>query len=85
MTTLLSVDRVELGYGEVAVCRDMSLTIAEGECVALIGANGAGKSTTLRAIAGVLLPRSGTISFRGRDVTRMPSHERSLSGIALVP
>jgi branched-chain amino acid transport system ATP-binding protein len=85
VTALLSVDHVELGYGGVAVCRDMSLTIAKGESVALIGANGAGKSTTLRAIAGILPPRSGTITFCGRDVTHMPSHERSLAGIALVP
>jgi branched-chain amino acid transport system ATP-binding protein len=81
----LSIDHVELAYGDVPVCRDLSLTIAQGEIVALIGANGAGKSTTLRAIAGLLNPRSGTITFGGRDVTAMPSHERSHLGIALVP
>lgn len=76
---------VELAYGDVAVCRRLSMTIATGEIVALIGANGAGKSTTLRAIAGLLHPRSGTIRFCGSDVTRMPSYDRSLLGIALVP
>jgi branched-chain amino acid transport system ATP-binding protein len=79
------MDHVELAYGDVAVCRQLSLTVGEGEIVALIGANGAGKSTTLRAIAGLLRPRSGTVSFCGRDVTRMASHDRSLLGIALVP
>jgi branched-chain amino acid transport system ATP-binding protein len=82
---LLSLDHLRLAYGELAVCTDLSLQIDEGEIVALIGANGAGKSTTLRAAAGLLLPRTGTISFAGRDVTRLPAHERSRLGIALVP
>jgi len=82
---LLSLDHLRLAYGELAVCTDLSLQIDEGEIVALIGANGAGKSTTLRAAAGLLLPRTGTISFAGRDVTRLPAHERSRMGIALVP
>jgi len=76
---------VELAYGNVPACRDLSLTVAQGEIVALVGANGAGKSTTLRAIAGLLTPRSGKILFGGRDVTALPSHERSRLGIALVP
>jgi branched-chain amino acid transport system ATP-binding protein len=82
---LLSLDHLRLAYGELAVCTDLSLQIGEGEIVALVGANGAGKSTTLRAAAGLLLPRRGTISFAGRDVTRLPAHERSRLGIALVP
>ena len=85
MSTLLEVDRLELAYGPVAVCRDISLRLDRGEIVALIGANGAGKSTTLRAIAGVLSPRRGMIRFVGRDVTATPSYERSKLGIALVP
>lgn len=85
MSALLSAERLELTYGQVSVCRDVSLSIEKGEIVALIGANGAGKSTTLRAIAGLLLPRRGSIVFCGRDVTAMPSHERSTLGIALVP
>ena len=67
------------------VCRDLSLEVAEGEIVTLIGANGAGKSTTLRAIAGVLRPRAGRILFLGKDVTSLASHARSALGIALVP
>jgi len=82
---LLSVDKVELAYGEVPACRDISFEVAEGEIVALIGANGAGKSTTMRGVAGVMLPRKGSIVFDGQDVTRMPSHSRLLAGIALVP
>ncbi len=85
MSTLLSAEKLELAYGQAAVCRDVSLRIDRGEIVALIGANGAGKSTTLRAIAGVLPPRRGSIMFCERDVTAMPSHERSKLGIALVP
>ena len=73
MTPLLVADKLELAYGEAVVCRDVSFEIAEGEIVALIGANGAGKSTTLRAVAGALLPRAGSIRFRGNDLTRLPS------------
>src|SRR5216684_5733202 len=82
---LLKVDNVELAYGEVPACRDISFEVAEGEIVALIGANGAGKSTTLRGVAGAMLPRRGKILFADTDVTRMPAHQRALAGIALVP
>ena len=85
MSALLACDNLELAYGELSVCRGISLRVNEGEIVALIGANGAGKSTTLRAIAGLLTPRSGAITFRGQDITRLASHERALAGIALVP
>ncbi len=85
MSTLLSAEQLELAYGEIAVCRGISLHIDQGEIVALIGANGAGKSTTLRAIAGVMRPRAGSICFRGQDITRLPSHARTLLGVALVP
>ena len=85
MSTLLTVENLELAYGELSVCRAISLTVNEGEIVTLIGANGAGKSTTLRAIAGQLVPRTGTITFRGRDITRLQSHERAVLGMALVP
>ncbi|HEY5900886.1 MAG TPA: ABC transporter ATP-binding protein [Burkholderiales bacterium] len=82
---MLRVEKLELAYGEVPACRDISFEVAEGEIVALIGANGAGKTTTLRGVAGAMLPRKGSIVFDGRDVTRLPSHERVLAGIALVP
>ena len=85
MSALLSAEQLELAYGEISVCRGISLHIDQGEIVALIGANGAGKSTTLRAIAGVMKPRAGSICFRGQDITRLPSHHRTLLGMALVP
>jgi len=85
MSALLEIKDLELAYGQVAVCREISMRLDRGEIVTLIGANGAGKSTTLRAIAGVLPPRAGTITFSGQDVTAMPSYERSKLGIALVP
>ena len=85
MNALLSADSLELAYGDAPVCRGISIEISEGEIVALIGANGAGKSTTLRAIAGLMMPRAGSIMFAGQDITRLPSHERTLLGIALVP
>jgi branched-chain amino acid transport system ATP-binding protein len=85
VSALLVADELELGYGGLSVCRGISLAIEAGEIVALIGANGAGKSTTLRAIAGLLTPRSGTIRFGGADITRLPAHERVQRGIALVP
>ena len=85
MTALLAAENLELGYGELSVCRGISIEINGGEIVALIGANGAGKSTTLRAVAGLLTPRAGTIRFLGQDITRLASHERAIAGIALVP
>jgi branched-chain amino acid transport system ATP-binding protein len=85
VTALLQVEGLQLNYGQISVCRDVSLQVAEGEIVTLIGANGAGKSTTLRAIAGALLPRAGSIHFRGHDITQLPSHERTGLGISLVP
>jgi branched-chain amino acid transport system ATP-binding protein len=85
VTALLQAEGLQLAYGEISACRDVSLHVAQGEIVTLIGANGAGKSTTLRALAGALLPRAGSIHFRGHDITRLPSYERSKLGISLVP
>ncbi len=65
--------------------RDISFQVAQGEIVTLIGANGAGKSTTMRGVAGAMLPRRGRIVFDGKDVTRLPAHARVAAGIALVP
>ena len=85
MSALLSAQALELAYGEAAVCHGISFEIGEGEIVTLLGANGAGKSTTLRAVAGALIPRAGTILLRGSDITRLPAHARSSLGVALVP
>ena len=83
--SLLQAEGLELAYGEVSACRDIGFHVEKNEIVTLIGANGAGKSTTLRAIAGALIPRAGVIRFRGQDITRLPSHERTELGISLVP
>ena len=85
MSALLAAEGLELAYGEASVCRDLALEVREGEIVTLLGANGAGKSTTLRAVAGALIPRAGAIRLRGQDITRLPSHARVDLGIALVP
>jgi branched-chain amino acid transport system ATP-binding protein len=85
VSALLKVENLEIAYGALSVCHDISIEIDRGEIVALIGANGAGKSTTLRAIAGLLTPHAGSITFNGEDITRLPSHERVLRGVALVP
>ena len=85
MSLLLKAENLELAYGEISAVRDVSFDVAEGEIVTLIGANGAGKSTTMRGIAGAMLPRRGRITFDGKDVTRMPAHARAFAGIALVP
>ena len=85
MNLLLRAENLELAYGEVPAVRDISFEVAEGEIVTLIGANGAGKSTTMRGIAGAMQPRRGRITFDGKDVTRLPAHARALAGIALVP
>jgi branched-chain amino acid transport system ATP-binding protein len=85
LSVLLEAEGLELAYGEAAAVRNLSFHVDEGEIVTLVGANGAGKSTTMRAVAGVLLPRAGRIRFEGRDVTRLPAWERVGLGIALVP
>jgi branched-chain amino acid transport system ATP-binding protein len=85
VTALLDTEGLELAYGELTACRSISITVDPGEIVTLIGSNGAGKSTILRAIAGALAPRAGMIRFDGRDITRLPAYDRTQLGIALVP
>src|SRR5436309_759305 len=68
-----------------AAAPDLPFEVAEGEIVTLIGANGAGKTTSLRGVAGAMLARRGQIFFSGRDITTLPAYRRALAGIALVP
>jgi branched-chain amino acid transport system ATP-binding protein len=82
---VLSVDSIETFYGSIQALKGVSLEVFEGEIVTLIGANGAGKSTTLRSINGLNHPRRGTIVFDGRDITQLPAHEVVRLGIAQSP
>ena len=82
---LLTVERLEAGYGEVQVLWGVSLTVARGHLTAVVGANGAGKTTMLRAVAGTIAPWRGRVIFDGKDVTRAATHEKAARGFALVP
>src|SRR4030095_16188930 len=75
MSTLLRVDGIEVGYGDLTAVRDVSLEVREGETVALIGANGAGKTTTLRAVTGLLPLRRGRIEFEGQRLDGQSSSQ----------
>lgn len=81
---ILSVEKLAVSYDRISAVRDVSFTVGEGELVALIGSNGAGKSTILRAISG-LIPASGTIRFRGQSLAGRPADRRTALGIAHVP
>ena len=83
--TLLSVEGLEAGYGQLKAVRGVSLSIEKAETVALVGANGAGKTTLLRAIAGAHRIAAGRIAFKGEDIGARPSHARAALGLALVP
>jgi len=82
---LLEVNEIHTHYGSIEALKGVSLTVDDGEVVTLIGSNGAGKSTTLRSISGLTPASSGTITFAGEDITRVPAHEIVGRGIALSP
>jgi len=82
---LLTVEHLNVYYGSIHALRDVSFTVAKGEIVTLIGANGAGKSTTLRALSGVVRPSSGSIVHDGKSIAGLPSHRIARLGIAHVP
>lgn len=82
---MLRIDSLSVSYGPIQALRDVSLEVKQGEIVALIGSNGAGKSTTLRAISGLLRPQTGRIQFDGRDVTKERPHLIVRSGLSHVP
>ncbi|MGD0715566.1 MAG: ABC transporter ATP-binding protein [Gaiellaceae bacterium] len=83
--TLLKLEGVETFYGSIQALKGISIEVREGEIVTLIGANGAGKSTTLRSINGLNHPRRGKIWFQGRDITHEPAHNVVKLGIAQSP
>ncbi|HYL80181.1 MAG TPA: ABC transporter ATP-binding protein [Candidatus Acidoferrum sp.] len=82
---MLEVRNLEVTYGEFAAVRGASFEVRSGDLVTIIGANGAGKTTMLRAVMGLSLPRSGQILFEGQDITAEPPHQRARRGIGLVP
>jgi branched-chain amino acid transport system ATP-binding protein len=82
---LLEVEGLATGYGEVQVLWGLSLAAARGRLTTLVGANGAGKTTMLRAVVGTLAPWSGRVLFKGEDVTRLPAHAKAARGLVLVP
>ena len=84
-TTMLKVERINSYYSDSHVLFDLSMQVREREVVALLGRNGAGKSTTLKTLAGVLHPHSGTISFDGKPIEALPSHQIAGLGLQLVP
>jgi branched-chain amino acid transport system ATP-binding protein len=85
MADLLGIERLRSGYGEAVVLADISLALAEGQSLALLGRNGMGKTTLINSIVGVTRYRGGTITLAGRDITRLPPERRALAGVGWVP
>lgn len=83
--TVLRVEDIYCGYDGVPVIHGISLEVKEGELVAIVGANGAGKSTTMKTIAGLMHPTQGKITFRGEDISGLPAHKTIRKGISYVP
>jgi branched-chain amino acid transport system ATP-binding protein len=82
---MLNVERITLSYSNIPVIHDVSFTVRQGEIVALIGGNGNGKSTILKGLSGILHPLSGSISFEGKNITRMEAHRIVALGMSHVP
>ena len=83
--SLLQLDNVHTYYGHIHALKGISLVVEEGEVVTLIGANGAGKSTTLRTISGLIHAREGSIHLNGKDITHLAPHEIVVNGVGQVP
>jgi branched-chain amino acid transport system ATP-binding protein len=82
---MLTLEKVNVFYGAIHALRDVSVTVNAGEVVTLIGANGAGKSTTLRAITGLVPATTGRVIFEGQDIGALPAHKRVARGISMAP
>ena len=82
---MLTLENIDVYYGAIHALRGVSLTVDQGEVVTLIGANGAGKSTTLRAITGLLTPKKGRVLFEGEDITGIAAHKLVARGISMSP
>ena len=82
---MLNLDKINVYYGAIHAIKDISIEVNEGEIVTLIGANGAGKSTTLRTVSGLLKPKTGTVKFEGQDIAGLPAQGIVSLGISQVP
>ena len=82
---MLGLERLDVRYGKNRVLKDVTISVAAGEIVSLIGANAAGKTTTLRAVMGLKETAAGSLHFNGEDITRLATHERVHRGLVLVP
>ena len=85
METILKVDNINVYYGSIHAIKGVSFEVSQGEIVTLIGANGAGKSTTLNTISGLLRSKTGSVTFLGEDLGKVPAHKVVSRGLALVP
>jgi branched-chain amino acid transport system ATP-binding protein len=85
MDSLLEVRDLVVSYGAIEALRGVSFDVREGEVVTIIGANGAGKSSLMKAVAGLLRPRSGSITLRGQELAGLPAHRVATHGIVMVP
>ncbi len=82
---MLKIDNLEVAYGGIQALRGISLEVPDGKIITLIGANGAGKSTTLRTISGLVKASGGSVTYNGKELLSMPIHKILSEGIALVP
>lgn len=82
---MLKVTDLQVYYGVIQAIKGLSFEVNEGEVIALIGANGAGKTTILHTVTGLVESKNGTVEFEGRDITKMPGHKIVSLGMAHVP
>lgn len=85
MSNILEVKNLNVSYGGIKAVKDISFVVEAGEIVTLIGANGAGKSSTLRSIVGLVKPENGEITFNGKEIAALPTDQVVKEGITLVP
>lgn len=83
--SLLEVEALVVRYGAIQAVRGVDFALSDGECVSLLGANGAGKSSSLKALSGLMRPASGKVLFDGKPVTGLPAHQMARMGVTLVP
>ena len=85
LITMLKLENIHTSYGRIEAVKGISLTVDKGEIVCLIGGNGAGKSTTLMTVSGILKPLKGSVLFEGEEINKMPPHRIVERGISHVP